>query len=133
MSAPTLTVRNAVYDRDGRACVACRRTDGLSFQHRRAVGMGGSKIQPGATDGLTLCVPCNEACEHYMQTLALAYGWKVRKWADPGKVPVYSPHEWAWFLLDGMERTEITSEAAIDAMCGVYGDEYLQGWMEAML
>lgn len=133
MSAPTLPVRNAVYDRDGRACVACRRADGLSFQHRRAVGMGGSKIQPGATDGLTLCVPCNEACEHTMQRLALVYGWKVRRWADPGKVPVYSPHEWAWFLLDGMERIEITSEAAIDAMCGVYGDEYLQWWMEAMV
>lgn len=123
MTAPTVKTRRAVYDRDGQACVACKSTM-LTFQHRRAVGMGGSKMQPPPVDGLTLCITCNEACEHTMQRLALVYGWKVRRWADPVKVPVFYPHEHQWFRLEGTERFEIGSIVAFDLMHAVYGDEY---------
>lgn len=95
--------------------------------------MGGSKVVPPPVDGLILCLPCNEACEGVLQRRALVWGHKVRRWADPTLVPVYYPHEWAWFLLTGVTRVEITSEAAVDAMCAVYGNEYLEWWMEAIL
>jgi len=92
--------------------------------------MGGSKQRPGATDGLTLCGPCNEACEASMQQLALAYGWKAKRWTDPTKVPVYYPHEFAWFRLEGVTRHLITAVVALDMMHAVYGDEYFQ-WRDA--
>ena len=126
MSAPTPETRMAVYTRDGRRCVACHAADGLTFQHRRAVGMGGSKLRPDAADGLTLCGTCNEACEGRMQTLALAHGWKVRRWADPTLVPAYYPHEFQWFRFDGVDRHPITAIVALDMMHAVYGDEYMK-------
>lgn len=124
MSAPTLLVRTHTYGRDGNRCVSCHALEGLSFQHRRAVGMGGSKMRPGVTDGLTLCMPCNEACEADLQDHALANGWKVRRWADPVRVPVYYPHEFQWYRLEGTARYAINGASALDLMYGVYGDEY---------
>ncbi|MCC2033090.1 hypothetical protein [Microbacterium allomyrinae] len=123
MSAPTDLIRQAVYRRDQGRCVACNASD-LTFQHRRAVGMGGSKIRPGATDGLALCMTCNRECEASMQQLALSYGWKAKRWTDPTKVPVYYPHEFQWFRLEGTDRYPIPAAAALDMMHAVYGDEY---------
>lgn len=129
MSAPTTETRTAVYARDSYRCVACNAHDGLTFQHRRAVGMGGSRIPPSVVDGLVLCATCNEACEHAMQTLALAYGWKARKWTDPTLVPVYYPHERRWYRLEGIGRVPVASIVALDMMHAVYGDEYLR-WQQ---
>jgi hypothetical protein len=86
--------------------------------------MGGSKNLPSPVDGLTLCLTCNTACEGSMQQLALAYGWKVRRWADPEHVPVFYPHEFSWSILRGVSRVPITSVVALDRMHSVYGDEY---------
>lgn len=124
MSAPTPVVRAAVYKRDNHRCVACHAADGLTFQHRRATGMGGSKTRPGAVDGLTLCATCNAACESDMQTVALGYGWKVRRWASPDLVPVYSPHDFQWYRLEGLTRRPIPGAVAIDLMHAVYGDAW---------
>lgn len=125
MSAPTEQTRSAVYGRDGYRCVAC--TDiSLTFQHRRAVGMGGSKIAPPPVDGLTMCLVCNEGCEGAGQDAALTYGWKVRKWADPSLVPVWYPAENQWYLLAGIDRVPITPMVALDAMHAVYGEQYLE-------
>jgi len=129
VTAPTALVRAAVYDRDGKRCVACHALDALTFQHRRAVGMGGSKILPGVADGLTLCGPCNTACEGSMQHLALASGWKAQRWTDPTNVPVYYPHEWQWYRLDGHYRVPITAVVALDLMHACYGDQYFK-WRE---
>lgn len=126
MTEPTLETRAALRVRDGGRCVACGAVANLTFQHRRAVGMGGSMQRPAPVDGLLLCLLCNEACEHSMQTLALAYGWKVRRWADPTKVPVYYPHEFAWYVLAGKTRVRTTSVVALDLMYSVYGDEYFR-------
>jgi hypothetical protein len=92
--------------------------------------MGGSKIRPGATDGLTLCATCNDACEAGMQQLALASGWKAKSWTDPTKVPCYYPHEFQWFRFEGAERHPIPAAVALDLMHAVYGDEYFH-WREA--
>lgn len=123
--SPTREVREAVYKRDGKRCVACNRPE-VTFQHRRAVGMGGSKIRPSVVDGLALCGNCNQACEGSMQTLALASGWKARRWADPMRVPVYYPHEHAWFRFESATRYEITAVRALDLMHSVYGDQYFE-------
>ena len=126
MSAPTLVVRTAVYRRDDHRCVACHSGDGLTFQHRRAVGMGGSKIRPGTVDGLTLCITCNQAVEGDMQTLALASGWKVRKWVSPELIPVRYPHEFCWFRLEGIKRHRISGVVAVDMLHAAYGDQILK-------
>jgi hypothetical protein len=132
MTAPTTETRTNVYLRDGYRCVICGALE-LTFQHRRATGMGGSKNMPTAVDGLTLCGPCNEACEHALQDAALANGWKVRRWVQcPEKVPVYFPREHAWFRLDGIRRVQISSAVAMEMGCSVYGDEWMK-WRAAVL
>jgi len=105
----------------------CGAVEPLSFGHRRAVGMGGSRILPPPIDGLTQCIPCNARCESDMQDLALANGWKVRRWVtSPDRVPVYYPLEFAWFRLEGIRRVQITSQVAMEMGCSVYGDEWMQ-------
>lgn len=126
MSAPTSAVRRAVYVRDVFRCVACHSHDPLTFQHRAAVGMGGSKIRPGVVAGITLCIRCNQACEAEMQSLALASGWKIRRFASPELVPVRYPHEFGWFRLQGTTRVRIPGAVAIDMLHAVYGDEILR-------
>jgi hypothetical protein len=74
---------------------------------------------------------CNAACEGTMQTLALANGWKVQRWADPSLVPVYYPHEFTWCRLEGASREAISSVVALDAMHAVYGDRYMRWFTEA--
>lgn len=127
MSKPTEATRQAVYLRDGYRCAACGRPEALTFQHRRAVQMGGSKIAPPPIDGLTLCATCNEACEHAMQMQALASGWKVRKWVTcPERVPVYVAHELSWYRLEGTIRIRISRAVAMEMGCSVYGDQWMQ-------
>lgn len=102
MTAPTQKVRLIVYRRDSDRCVACGSVVWLEFQHRQAVGMGGSKVKPNPADGIVLCTLCNAACEADMQTRALLCGWKVKRFtpAPVGLVPVWYPFERAWFLLN---------------------------------
>ena len=126
MTAPSTQTRTDVYVRDGYRCVMCTAVDGLTFQHRRAVGMGGSKNLPTTVDGLTLCLTCNEACEHSMQTVALANGWKVRRWANPERVPVYYPAEFQWYRLEGTRWVPISSAVAMEMGCAVYGNEWMR-------
>lgn len=127
MSAPTKQTRQDVYVRDGYRCVMCGATDPLTFQHRRAVGMGGSKILPPPVDGLTLCASCNERCEADLQDAALAHGWKVRRWVrSPERVPVFFPAELAWYRLEGTRRVRISAAVAMEMGCAVYGDEWMR-------
>lgn len=132
VSAPTPVVRAAVYLRDDHRCVSCNTSEGLTFQHRRRVGMGGSKIRPGVVDGLTLCLTCNQAAEADLQTVALVNGWKVRSWASDEHVPVYYPHLFQWFRLDGVTRKPIPGVVALDMMCAVYGDQYTT-WFRSLI
>ncbi|WP_022886390.1 hypothetical protein [Glaciibacter superstes] len=123
---PTATVRKGTYKRDGYRCVSCGATSPLTFQHRRAVGMGGTIHRPVIVDGLTSCAFCNEAYEHGLQTVALLRGWKVKKWVkDPGRVPVWFPLERSWSVLlpDG-SRVPTTEVAAKRMMADVYGEQW---------
>lgn len=132
MSKPTEEIRRGVYLRDGYRCVMCGALE-LTFQHRRAVQMGGDRNLPTAVDGLALCMICNQACEHELQTKALANGWKVRKWVTcPERVPVYFPHEFAWYRLEGLNRIRITPAVAMEMGCSVYGDQWMQWRLRAI-
>lgn len=127
MTAPTRETRADTYARDGFRCMMCGAVQPLSFGHRRAVGMGGSRVLPPPIDGLTQCIPCNDRCEGDMQDLALANGWKVRRWVtSPDRVPVYYPLEFAWFRLEGIRRVQISSAVAMEMGCSVYGDEWMR-------
>jgi len=132
MSAPTPAVRKATVTRDQFRCVLCGATTALEWNHRAAVGMGGSKHRPGAVEGVMLCTRCNTDIESVadLMKLALSYGVKIRKWADPVKVPVFYPHEHQWFRLEGLDRHPITAVVALDMMHDVYGDEYFE-WRAA--
>lgn len=126
MAKPTRVVREGVYWRDQNACCSCGRTDGLTFQHRRAVGAGGSKLPPTFADGLAACAICNMRFESDLQDEAIAKGWKVpRKVADPARVPYFHALAGRWFVLsdDGPWRAEITSDVAQAMMLAVYGPE----------
>ena len=127
MTAPTTESRADTYKRDGFRCMMCGAIEPLSFGHRRAVGMGGSRVLPPPTDGLTQCVPCNGRCESDLQDLALANGWKVRRWVQsPERVPVFYPREFAWFRLEGTHRVQVSSPVAMEMGCSVYGDEWMK-------
>lgn len=132
MSEPTVHVRMAVYERDGVRCVACGAWNPLSFQHRRAVGMGGSKLRPAVVDGLCACIGCNNAFEHSLQRVALLRGWKVKRSVkQPALVPVFYPLFGGWHVLsqDGT-RVPVSDAVALGMMREVYGPEY-EKWEQA--
>ncbi|KKI16395.1 MULTISPECIES: hypothetical protein [unclassified Leucobacter] len=120
-------------DRDNDQCARCSTRYSLTHQHRRAVGMGGSPTPPSIVDSLTLCFDCNGRCERDLQTIALAYGWKVRRWVgDPGRVPVFYPHLHGWArLTKGGEALRIHATEAAQMMREVYGPEWDQWCAEA--
>lgn len=126
MSAPTQAVRQGTYFRDENRCVRCGRYDQLTYQHRRAVGAGGSKIPPTFDDGLAMCASCNARAESDLQSEALARGYKVRRWCKtPYLIPVF--YAWAdeWWLLGrtGGRVGPIDDEMALALMRLIYGTE----------
>jgi hypothetical protein len=134
MTAPTLAVRRAVAERDKHRCLLCGRLDGLTFQHRRAVGAGGSKLKPSPVDGCVLCGPCNTLIEQDRDWMivALARGIKVRRWvASPDRVPVYVVGDLQWYRLEGIRRIPIPAGVAYELMHAVYGQEFDRWVMEA--
>lgn len=99
MAAPTPKMRALIYKRDGGRCVSCGSTAGLTVQHRKTVGMGGTKTLPTVQELVTACLPCNQGFEAELQTKALEHGWKLRRFANPAEVPVYYAWAHSWYLL----------------------------------
>lgn len=126
MADPTEKVRRGTYERDGERCVSCGTAWGLTFQHRRAVGQGGSKVRPDFADGCAACASCNERFEHDLQGKALRLGWKVPRWVkDPSRVPLFHVSTQRWYrLVPGAgRRVIITAEEAALMRLDVYGPE----------
>ncbi len=129
MSRPSPVVWAVVKERDEQRCVTCGRRSGLQFQHRNAVGMGGSKRKPMHAEGVTSCWLCNPEYEHTLQTVALVYGWKVkgvkRAVEHPELVPVFYALEGTWFELTTRgTRIRISHADAAARMRDVYGPEW---------
>lgn len=128
-SDPTPAVRMGVYERDGHRCVSCGRHD-LTFQHRQAVGMGGSNQRPRLDQGLAACGTCNSRYEADLHQAALRFGWKVPRWVEhAGLVPVFVPVEGRWYRLAHTcaRRDHVTHAEAMRMMHEVYGDDYVEG------
>lgn len=134
MADPNPYVRQTVYNRDGRQCITCGARE-LTFQHRQAVGMGGSLIAPEPEEGVTACMGCNTRFERDLQREALLRGWKVKRWAHAASVPVFYPHPAGgflpgWYRLKDDQRYGIDETEALDMMRDVYGDMY-DDWRDA--
>lgn len=130
MADPTAKVRRGVMERDGERCVSCGTAWGLTFQHRRAVGMGGSKKRPTYDDGLAACGPCNARFEADLQDQALLNGWKVkRSVTEPSRVPYFHAAEGRWYRLtpSGPWRLHVPEPVALELMRDVYGQGFLRG------
>ena len=132
MARPTLATRRAVYARDLQMCVLCGATEDIQFQHRRAVGAGGSTTTPPPVDGCSLCSHCNWIIEQdaHWQAVALAYGIKARRFTVPEHVPVYYPGEFQWYRLEGTKRVRITAVVAHELMTAAYGWNVWIRWFQ---
>ena len=106
MTAPTQAIRTGTYKRDSYMCADCGVTTDLSWQHRESSGHGGrGKKAPALTvaDGLTLCLPHNQACEAEGQDKALRLGWKIRRNRGgllASQIPFYVRWAAEWWLPD---------------------------------
>lgn len=134
MAVPRPKVRELTYERDGHRCALCGATDGLSFQHRMAVGAGGSKHEPSVVEGLTLCTSCNVRVERDLQSVGLAFGMKIPRWPTLKRqeiVPVLYWVEKQWYMLrvDG-SRHPIEALQAKQVMRHVYGGDLYDGWAD---
>lgn len=129
MSAGAFTpaTRRVILARDEGTCVSC----GLqvydvdtrvafrdwSIQHRRARGMGGSRLPDTSQpqNGVVACGSATTGCHHRMESQpawALANGYRVPHGVDPLTVPI-THHAWGvvWLLPDGtfsLDPQEVT-------------------------
>lgn len=87
--------------RDG-GCVHCGETEAVSPNHRANRGMGGSKTADTPSNLVVLCSWLNGAIEadSALRLKALQFGWKVSKWDDWRKKPVYHSVSGEWRLLN---------------------------------
>lgn len=91
-----------LLDRD-KACLHCGLVDDtLILNHRGNRGMGGFKAANNPANLIVLCSAMNLKIESnaVYANLALDYGWKISKHADPLIQPVYSVVDGEWWLLD---------------------------------
>lgn len=125
MSKPSTLVRADTYRRDHYRCVSCGTFDSLQWQHRTAEGMGGSKLEVTTADGVTSCAICNPAYESSMQTLALASGWKLKRYRGglhASQVPFYVVWERQWYLpLERFGRRPIIVAEAMELIFAAGG------------
>lgn len=120
--------RQQMYARDVHRCIRCGAEQLLTCQHRAAVGMGGSKVQPRVLECVTACLECNMRFESDLQGEALRFGWKVRRWANAAAVPVFYPLEGIWCVLINDTRRPVAEAEAVAMMHAVYGQEQYEKW-----
>lgn len=117
--------RKAIKHRDAEKCASCGAVQGLTMQHRAAIGMGGTSYTVGFAGLLTACGICNGKYEHAMQKEALVYGWKILSWVTAHVVPVFYAHRrlWAVLSIEGGVRRIPEAEAA-RMMRAAYGAQW---------
>lgn len=107
-----------LIDRD-KACLHCGLFDDtLVVQHRGNRGMGGFRAGNAASNLIVLCAAMNLKIESnaVYANLALDYGWKISRYADPLTSPVYSAIDGEWYLLDDDFGRKVVNPDAITKM-----------------
>lgn len=109
MAAVSSSVRAVVHERDGGRCAHCGTARGLTVQHRRNRGMGGSRTRDGYANLLLLCAESNVGMEQdaVRASAAEERGWKIPQSdpREPWQIPVWFAHDgWRWLLDDGNYR-----------------------------
>lgn len=97
-------IRNAVLERDGNACVRCGvaiHRPYYSLQHRRARGMGGSRLLHTMANLVTLCGTGTTGCHGDVESNrdgSRALGWLVAGGVIPEEWPVmrWTPDGLRW-------------------------------------
>ena len=87
--------------RDG-GCIHCGESEAVAPHHRVNRGMGGSKARDVPSNVIVMCSAMNTAMESDAGTaeLARAFGWKLRSFEDPLRVPVWHQVRSVWLLFD---------------------------------
>lgn len=96
----TEKARDTIYEAAGQRCIGCGRADGLSCQHRRARGMGGSRMVAigHPSNGLALCGDGVRGCHGWTEhnpTFAALLGWRLVPGEEPFEAPFWQ-RSWGW-------------------------------------
>lgn len=125
--------RPEVFKRDRRECVVsglfeairwpCK--GGLTVQHRRGKGMGGSALGDAPESLVTFCAFHNvlQTADADFARACVRYGWSVPRWVADQHSMSRLPVRYAdgWFLLSGTERFSISEDTAQAVFEDVYG------------
>ena len=92
--------RQIIYEAAGQRCVGCGRADPLTCQHRRARGMGGSRLLSigHPANGVALCGSGTTGCHGWVERnpdLAALLGWRLLPGEDALIAP-YWQRVWGW-------------------------------------
>lgn len=126
--------RPIVYRRDGFECVVAGTFEairwpcsgGLTVQHRRGRGMGGSASHDSPRDLLAMCAGHNQlqTANAMFDVVCRWSGWSVPRWAADQYAMNRIPVKYAdgWHLLDGDFRVTISASLAEDIMHEMYDE-----------
>jgi len=81
--------KQTVLLRDNGRCLLCRAHEPLDVHHRRARGMGGTKVRDRLANLVTLCRSCHDRIEAYPDQ-ARALGYRLDRGDDPEDVAVWA-------------------------------------------
>jgi hypothetical protein len=129
--------RPIVYKRDRRECVVSGTFEavrwpcagGLTVQHRRGKGMGGSALGDDPEGLVSMCQFHNvlQTADHEFALVCTKFGWSVPRWAADqyklSQIPVFYAD--GWHLLSGNSRFTIPESTAQAVMVEVYGDLFV--------
>ncbi len=126
--------RPVVFRRDGKECVVAGLFEavkwpcggGLTVQHRRSRGMGGSALGDSPEALVSMCAFHNvlQTADSDFDKICKQYGWSVPRWTFEQHAMNRIPVKYAdgWFLLSGSDRFRISDATAETLMSEIYGD-----------
>jgi len=95
------TIKQTALVRDNGRCLLCGATEPLDVHHRRARGMGGTRVRDRLANVATLCRRCHDRIEAHPEQ-ARALGYRLDAGDDPLAVAIWARTLMGtgWTLLD---------------------------------